>query len=404
MRLWKQPLVVLLLMIPALAQAMNFSGKGYAEARQQARLTSTPERSPGQRYEALLEGQIASGNVRFDGVFLGRYRNRYDRAEESVRDELRSEAQLREYYVTWSGDVFDIRLGRQQQAWGRADYFRVVDVLNPLDLREFLLPYIDNYSLGREPRMMLLGDYFGQHWEHQLMIAPQRNATKLAPFGSDFAMESMPAALPPEYKEGNGVDIGWRGTLFWQGNDVALYAFQGYHSDAMLNRRAGDWMREQPRRDFIGGSLARPAGDWVIRSDVAHYWQEGRQISTGITNSQRSTALLGLDRNKNDWNLNVQMSATYWHDNAEQNENEWEASLALDKNAYQQRLNSGIIWLINHKQFTSHIGRVQVRYDMNPHWKIMLSAVVFDGRQRTVFGQFDQQDRVMLSLRRDFSW
>src|SRR5690606_39907139 len=55
---------------------------------------------------------------------------------QELRDELGHEAWLREYYLTWSADAFEIRVGRQQQAWGRADYFRVVDVLNPLDLRE----------------------------------------------------------------------------------------------------------------------------------------------------------------------------------------------------------------------------------------------------------------------------
>src|SRR5690606_40611490 len=31
------------------------------------------------------------------------------------RDELGHEARLREYYLTWSADAFEIRIGRQQQ-------------------------------------------------------------------------------------------------------------------------------------------------------------------------------------------------------------------------------------------------------------------------------------------------
>lgn len=383
--------------------ALSWQGKGYAEARHQERLTDAPGNAPGQRYEALFEGRLSHGDVKIDGILLGRYRSQYEHADDHVRDELYYETQLRELFVTWSADAFEIRLGRQQQAWGRADYFRVVDVLNPLDLREFLLPYIDNYSLGRIPRDMLIVDYFADQWEHQWVVAPERNATRLAPAGSDFAMTAMPPALPPEYKRGDGVDVGWRGKTFWQGRDIELYAFRGYHSDTMLAPHQGDWVREQPRRDFVGASLAQPAGDWVIRSDVAHYWQEGRQISSGIKDSQRSSALLGFDRNKNDWNLNLQMAATHWYDRDEAHAAEWEGSLSVDKNAYQQRLNSGVIWLIHHKEYTSHLWRAHVRYDITPHWKATLTAVLFDGRSASLFGQFDQQDRVLFSLRRDFS-
>lgn len=404
MRIWNRLSLIPMLMLPLFAQAVNLSGKGYVEARQQERLADASGRSLGQRYEALLEGQMAHKNLRFDGVFLGRYRSQYDVANTDIRDELGREAQLREYYLTWSADAFEIRLGRQQQAWGRADYFRVVDVLNPLDLREFLLPYIDNYSLGRTPRDMLIVDYFADQWEHQWVVAPERKATQLAPAGSDFAMTAMPPALPPEHKRGDGVDVGWRGKTFWQGRDIELYAFRGYHSDAMLAQHQGDWVRQQPRRDFVGASLAQPAGDWIIRSDVAHYWQEGRQISSGIKDSQRSTALLGFDRNKNDWNLNLQMAATRWHDDTDGNDTVLEGSVSVDRNWYQQRLNTGLIWMVNHQDHTSHLWRATIRYNLYPQWDVALTAVVFDGRQTTLFGQYDQQDRVILTVRRNFSW
>ena len=397
-------LLIPLLMLPLLAQALNVSGKGYAEARQQERLTDAPGRAPGQRYEALLEGQLAYSNLRFDGVFLGRYRSQYDVADQELRDELGHESRLREYYLTWSADEFEIRVGRQQQAWGRADYFRVVDVLNPLDLREFLLPYIDNYSLGREPRMMLIADYFGDQWEHQLILAPERDTARLAPVGSDFAMSAMPAVLPPGYKTGHGMDIGWRGKTFWQGRDVELYAFHGYHSDAMVNVRDGNAVLEQPRRQFLGASLAQPWGDWVLRSDVAHYHQEGRQLSSGIQDSQRSTALVGADRNKNDWNLNLQVSATHWYKNTDGDDTVLEGSIAVDKNWYQQRLNTGIIWLVNYQDDASQLWRANIRYNLFPQWEMAVTAVLFDGKQSTLFGQFDPQDRVMLTVRRNFSW
>lgn len=401
---YRSAAALLLLAGSVLTQAATLSNKGYIEVRQQERLASGGGTGLAQRYEALLESQLTQGAFKLDGIVLGRYRAQYDEAPEAQRDALRDEARLRELWLTWSAEQVEVRLGRQQQAWGRGDYFRVLDVINPLDLREFLLPYVDNYALGRQPRDLLIVDYFGDDWEQQLVLAGQRERTRVAPAGSDFALRGTPPEWPADVTPGNGVDIGWRGQRFWRGSDVALYAFQGYHSDAMLTWQNGQWLREQPRRDMLGASLARPAGDWVIRTDVAHYPREGRQTSTGIRRSARSSALLGLDRNQNDWNLNLQLASTYWHDRAEGHRPEWEGSVAVEKAWLQQRLQTGITWMLHQQDDPSQLWRLHLRYDLQPQWKLELTGWWFSGAADTLFGQFDAQDRVHLSLRRDFAF
>ncbi|MCB2385961.1 DUF1302 family protein [Thalassolituus alkanivorans] len=397
-------LVFTLLLATGVALAApSFSGKGHAEIRQQERAGKNSGEDPGQRYEGLLEGQMNTGRLKTNAILLGRYRSQYDDAEGEVRDEMRSDAELRELYLTWSADRFEIRAGKQQQAWGRADYFRIVDVWNPLDLREFLLPYFDNYSLGRQPRGMLITDYFGDTWEQQLIIAVQRKTTRLAPAGSDFAANGMPATLPAVNEEGSGVDIGWRGKIFWGGNDIELYAFHGYHADEMLTFENAQLVREQPERDMVGTSLARPMGDWVLRSDIAHYLREGRQTAAGIEDSSRTLALLGFDRVENEWTWNLQLATTHWYDEESNHDDVWESSVSVEKNWSRYRLTTGLLWLVNWVDDSSQLWRATVNYEFLPQWKVGFAAVAFDGKDDTQFGQFDNQDRLMLTLRRDFA-
>jgi hypothetical protein len=60
----------------------------------------------------------------------------YTRISRDGRDTLMFENQLREAYVDvgFSAVPLSLRLGRQQVVWGESDQFRLMDVINPLDL------------------------------------------------------------------------------------------------------------------------------------------------------------------------------------------------------------------------------------------------------------------------------
>ncbi len=44
---------------------------------------------------------------------------------------------LREAFIDLTFEKFDLRLGKQQIVWGKTDGVRVLDVVNPLDYKEF---------------------------------------------------------------------------------------------------------------------------------------------------------------------------------------------------------------------------------------------------------------------------
>ena len=61
----------------------------------------------------------------------------------------RTEDILREFYVDYHSTDWEIRLGKQMIVWGEIDGFRLLDLVNPFDLRQFIL---DDYEDSRMPQ------------------------------------------------------------------------------------------------------------------------------------------------------------------------------------------------------------------------------------------------------------
>jgi hypothetical protein len=75
---------------------------------------------------------------------------RHDQAIHDDFDDI-----VRELYATYTTDTFQIRVGRQQIGWGEADGLRVMDVINPLDLRRGPFYDTQGYSQVRIPKWLI---------------------------------------------------------------------------------------------------------------------------------------------------------------------------------------------------------------------------------------------------------
>jgi hypothetical protein len=92
----------------------------------------------------------------YDSVYdvRGSYRDRFTDEE---RDDLRYEANIREAYGELLLPPVTLRLGRQQVVWGETDFFRALDVINPLDYRWHF--YYEPFEDIRVPVSMVRGIY-----------------------------------------------------------------------------------------------------------------------------------------------------------------------------------------------------------------------------------------------------
>lgn len=110
----------------------------------------------------LSTGRLEQGSLSvigrgvYDSVYdvRGSFRERFSDDE---RQNLRFESNLREIYGTFLLPPVTLRLGRQQVVWGETDFFRALDVINPLDYRWHF--YYEPFEDIRVPLWMARGIY-----------------------------------------------------------------------------------------------------------------------------------------------------------------------------------------------------------------------------------------------------
>jgi len=86
---------------------------------------------------------------------------------------------LRELYVDTNAGDMDLRIGKQQVVWGKADGMKFLDIINPTDVRHWGQ---DSMEDSRIPLWMLTAEYpVGENGSIQMVYVPQVNVTNQIP-------------------------------------------------------------------------------------------------------------------------------------------------------------------------------------------------------------------------------
>ncbi|MBA7547971.1 hypothetical protein ES705_40412 [subsurface metagenome] len=122
----------------------------------------------------------------YDGVFDAE--EQYEPARSKLYRTDVTNDWLRELYVDFLSDRLDVRLGRQQVVWGTADGVKILDAVNPTDMREFTL---DDYADSRIPLWMLKLEYAPTvNGAFQFLFIPDFQANYIPPFGAPFTFQA----------------------------------------------------------------------------------------------------------------------------------------------------------------------------------------------------------------------
>ncbi len=100
---------------------------------------------------------------------------------------------LRECYLDIYTERLDIRAGKQQIVWGTADGVRILDLVNPLDYREWTLKeYVETriplWMINVEGELLLDGHL-------QLLLIPDYQPNYYAPPGAPFTLRTVDIGL-----------------------------------------------------------------------------------------------------------------------------------------------------------------------------------------------------------------
>src|SRR5436309_6012714 len=373
-----------------------------------------------------LEGKYTfseSANLRvatrgyYDAVFAAT-----DRYPDNVRRNQEAELELREAILTLSHGDFDVRVGRQQIVWSEAISTFVTDVVNPKDFREFVLP---DFTELRVPIWALDATYrLAEGVSVEGVWTPDTRTNKLPKQGAEFQFARFPyrfrnpvVRLPDDADEFSLArsEGGVRLSVLRQGWDVALiYYDEADKSPVLFQRRVAQppgpevvvLDPQHPRLHIIGATLAKSFEPVVMRAEAA------------LTLGKRYETANPLDpdgvvrRDTLDWLVGVDYTLVETVDTALQLSQKilmgsatnltragvaaqvtTSVTLRATTGFFDNTLNPTVLFVagVNRGDF-----RLSPRIDYLVSGAVTLSvgADLFEGPHRTLYGQFDRNDRV----------
>jgi len=338
------------------------------------------------------------------------------------------ELELRELFLQGAiGDIF-LTIGKQQVVWGKADGLKVLDIVNPQSFREFIL---DDFDSSRIPLWTLNIERNVADWDLQFLwipdqtyhAIPEQNATYR--FTSPELVPSPPPGVLvniEQDKRPNNVfldsDVGLRASTFWNGWDITFNYLYQYDNLPVLRQRISivngnpvvTISPEYERTHVIGSTFSNAFSDWVVRGEIGffteHYFiGKNPLLNQGVVKSPELHYVLGLDWNA-PWDLFLsgQLIQSWLINNADKStRDKLDTTLTglIQRNFLYDTLTAELLVIFNTNNGDGII-RPKISYEWQDNFKTWLGADIFYGDRQGVFGQYDQNDRIVVGMKVSF--
>jgi len=330
----------------------------------------------------------------------------------------------------------DLKLGLQQVVWGQADGLRVLDVINPLDTREFIL---EDFLDSRRPLWLARADTPIGKGSLQLIWVPYFAPARLPGAENEFGLgSSFGLGLITAAQNGSGLPpFNTRA----EASERPAYQLKSSQAGARYSRSVGKWdvtanyfygWEDTPtnyirsieippanqlptvvfkpsfdRKEVFGGTGATNFGSVVLRMEAG--WNRNKPAAvtdfpprTGVEKFGQFSSVAGLDWSAKTW---LWISGQYFFQsvNAPQNRllfprNNHLASIYFRTNFLRDTLRPEFFVLtgLNQQQFMI---RPKLTKTFGDHWSVGVGADFLGGRQNNIFGFFDSRDRVVIELK-----
>jgi len=332
----------------------------------------------------------------------------------------------------------DLKLGLQQVVWGQADGLRVLDVVNPLDYREFIL---EDFIDSRRPLWLARADAPVGVGSLQLIWVPY------------FAPGRLPAA-DNEFGLGESFGLGLIGAAASelglpqlphrvQKTERPAYQFKSSQFGARYSRSIGKWdltanyfygwedaptnylsglenaiKDAQPtlvfkprydRKEVIGGTAANNFGSVVLRLEAGWNRNKAAPVTTttqtGFEKHGQFSGVVGLDWSAKTW---LWVSGQYFLSFSSASQEKLLlprynhlASIYFRTNFFRDTFRQELFVLtgLNPKSGGEYLIRPRITKNLGDHWSVGVGADFLGGKQTNVFGYFDSRDRVVIELK-----
>ncbi|MCK5846024.1 MAG: hypothetical protein KAG84_01180 [Bacteroidales bacterium] len=337
---------------------------------------------------------------------------------------------MRELYVDMYFDNFDLRIGKQQVVWGKADGVFITDIVSPLNLSEFLLPDFDEIRTGVIAAKL---DYYIGSGTIEAIYIPQFTPTirpssnsiwyiqpdfPVAPTFNWSNSEITPSLENSEFflkysQMTSKIDFEIMGGYTWDdsptmhvqkvfGKDTSTMPPKPYLKDLIITP-------EHHRLTVAGGSFSSEIKGVILRGEAAYY--NGKYFQTEDMNAEDAVIqkdylnyVVGLDFNIGSVKLSAQFIQKYIID--------------YDDLMMDDEINNMATGLIHydmlretlHLELFSYIGltngdaliRPKISYDFDDSFNILFGANIFVGDEEGQFGQYKDNSMIYTKIKYNF--
>ncbi|MEN8192678.1 MAG: DUF1302 family protein [Bacteroidota bacterium] len=231
---------------------------------------------------------------------------------------------LREAYMDLYFDNFDLRVGKQQIVWGKADGVFITDIVSPKDLFQFLLPEFDEIRIGVEGAKF---DYYIGNNTFEIVWLPVFAPTEYADPNSVWAVTpTFPTTPTFDYSKVRVQTSLENSEVFLKYSALTEYVdfeiMGGYMWDddpTMFSSFAPDGTGgmnivitpEHKRISLAGGSFSTTLGPLVLRGESAYYFGKyfntsNPAVNQGVIEKDYIHYMIGTDFNLFDINFSMQ--------------------------------------------------------------------------------------------------
>lgn len=333
---------------------------------------------------------------------------------------------LREAYLDASAGPVELRLGKQQIVWGKADGLKVLDVVNPQNFREFIL---EDFDESRIPLWSALVEVPFPDWSIEFVWIPDKTYHVFPEYDSGARFEFTTPLLIPPPPPGISVDVrdpqrpgqffedsdaGARISAFLFGWDLTLnYLYHYYDVPALfshLDTTAGvPTLIVTPRykrTHLIGGTFSNAFGDLTVRGELGY--STSRSFSTDDTSQADLVAemgefsyVLGGDwYGFSDTLVSLQLFQSVLSEDAPglyRDRVDTTLTLFVTRHFLNESLEVQGMWLYNINDGDGLL-RPKVTYEVTDNLSAWVGADIFYGSRFGLFGEFDRRDRIVMGF------
>ena len=335
---------------------------------------------------------------------------------------------MRELYLDLYFDNFDIRLGKQQVVWGKADGVFITDIVSPLNLTEFLLPDFDEIRKGVVGAKV--NYYIGNSTLEAIWIPVFSPTESPAPGSIFYKKPEFPVApvwdfsretITPGLESGevflkytaitSVIDFEFMGGYTWDDNPT-LHIQKEFGPDPLTMQPTLLGLNITPEHHRLtigGGSFSSEINGLIFRGEAAYYngkyflTEDPHQIDGNIQKNYLHY-LIGLDFNLGQIKMSSQFvqQAILDYDDFIQNEKAENTMTFLARyDMFRETL---------HLELFSYVGlttqdaliRPKITYDFDDSFSILLGSNIFVGDEKGRFGQYSDNSMAYMKLKYNF--